>query len=206
MDYYDEESYGIDEDTKDDYEDEDGDDLDKYKTPTDEDLEILGSKGGKNDDYDIEEDDGYGKIDTGAEWRDFADDGPSKSRVGMARATDIDEDLSTMVMDDRFNKLERISRTPEDIFRAITMDTVNKYNLSKGHYDDCIRIMQLINKQNKKLKYKNPKAIVFSLLIITDNKIDKSKLDKVYEDKAKHEKMSKLDLLRYCIFVIDLKK
>lgn len=180
---------------QDEYDDED---FGEYKTPTDEDYE-------KYDEDDIVAEDDS-RIDTGAEWRDFADGGPSKSRVGMARAADIDEDLGTMVLDKRFQKIERMTRTPEDIFRAIAMDTVNRYGLSKDNYDDALRIMQLINKHNKRLKYKSPRAIVFAILVFTDKKIDKTKLNKIYEEKAKNEHMSKMDLLRYALFIQNLRK
>ena len=185
---------------KDEYDDEEN--LDEYKTPTDEDFDALG-KAAESDDFVPEED--Y-RIDTGAEWRDFSDGGPTKSRVGMARAADIDEDLGTLIVDEKFKKLERMSRTPEDIFRAIAMDTATKYGLGKDVYEDSLRVMQLINKHNKRVKYRNPRAIMFAILVFTNGKIDKKKLDKVYEDKAVHEKMTKIDLLRYAFFIRDLRK
>lgn len=188
-------------DDRDDYGEEDEDDLADYKTPTDEDLEALGIN--HEDEYEAEDD---SRIDMGAEWRDFADGGASKSRVGMARAIDIDEDLGTMIVDERFKKMERMARTPEDIFRALAMDTATKYNLSKENYDDAIRVMQLINKHNKRLKYKSPRAIMFALLVFTNTTIDRAKLDKIYNDKAKHENMTKMDLLRYAIFIQTLRK
>lgn len=188
---------------RDEYEEDDN--LDEYKTPSDEDY--FDKEGDDNLDSDIiAEDDSF--IDTGAEWRDFADGGPSKSRVGQARAIDIDEDLGTIIADDKFKRFERISRTPEDIFRSLAMDTISKYNISKDEniYNDALRIMQIINKHNKRLKYRNPRTIVFALLVFTDRKIDKKKLDKVYDEKAKHENMTKIDLLRYAFFIENLRK
>lgn len=175
-------------------------DLDQYKSPGD-DINF------NEDDENIYAEDSY--IDTGAEWRDFSDSGDaSKSRVGMARALDIDEDLSTLIEGDKFKKFNQMSRTPEDIFKTIVLDTISSYNISKDEniYDDSMRIMQLINKHNKRLKYRNPKAIVFALLVFSDRKIDKKKLDKVYDEKAKHEHMTKIDLLRYVFFIENLRK
>lgn len=202
MDYY-EDDFGDDDVYREydeyDEKDYDEDDIGEYKTPTDEDLEA----------YAIEEDemgirDDY-RIDTGAEWRDFEGD-ISKSRVGMARAVDVEDDLGTMIVDDKFKKLERMTRTPDDVFRMIAMDTVTKHGINKEVYDDALRIMQLINKHNKRLKYKSPKAIVLALLVFSGSSIDKNKLEKVYNDKVKQENMTKIDLLRYAMFIQNIRK
>lgn len=182
----------------------DDDDIDNYKSPTDEDFQDLERNDDIDEQEDIMEDDSV--IDTGAEWRDFADGGPSKSRVGMARAMDIEEDLGTMINDDRYKKLDRMTKTPEDIFRSIAMDVSLRYKLTKDNYEDGLRIMQLINKHDRKLKYKSPKAIMFAILVFTGDKIDKTKLEKIYKDKASHENMSKIDLLRYAFFIQTLRK
>jgi len=177
----------------------DEDDIGEYKTPTD-DLEY-----GGGDDEDGFTADTDSRIDTGAEWNDYGD-AVSKSRVGIARAADIEEDLGTMMVDEKFKKMEQMSRTPEDIFRMISRKIKERYDIPEGVYDDSLRIMQYINKQNRKLKFKNPAAILFSLLCIKNDMIDKKQLDKVYDEMAKHEKMSKIDLLRYIFFVQDMLK
>jgi len=174
--------------------DYDDDDMDDYKSPTDEDF-------ADDMDSDIIEDDS--RIDMGAEWRNYGD-GVDPSRVGMARPTDIDEDLGTMIMDDKFKKMEQMSRTPEDMFRIIGQRIITRYDLSEDLFNEAQRIMQYINRQNRKLKFKNPAAIIFALLCIEDTNIIKDRIDKVYEEKAKHEKMSKSDFVRYLFFVHDL--
>jgi transcription initiation factor TFIIIB Brf1 subunit/transcription initiation factor TFIIB len=201
--YVNEDEYDNDQ-YRDEYDNEDN--LDEYKTP-DEDYFDKEEKD-ENDGYDNEDivgqDDSY--IDTGAEWRDFGDGEPSKSRVGQARSLDIDEDLSTIISDERFKKFGQMNKTPEDIFKTLIRDTISKYNVSKDIYEDSLRVMQLINKHNKRLKYRNPQAVVFALLVFTDRNIDKKKLDKIYEEKAKHENMKKIDLLRYAFFIENLRK
>lgn len=182
-----------------DFEYADDDDLDEYKTPTD-DLEY----GGEDMDDEFVPDTG-GRIDTGAEWNDYGD-AVSKSRVGIARAADIDEDLGTMMVDDKFKKMDQMSRTPEDIFRMLSRKIKERYDLSEGVYDDSLRIMQYLNRQNRKLKFKNPAAILFALLCIKDGKIVDKEIDKIYNEMAKHEKMNKTDLLRYIFFVQDVLK
>lgn len=177
----------------------DDEDIEEYKTPID-DLEY---GGGDEDDGFVAEDDS--RIDSGAEWRDYGD-GVSKSRVGIARAADIDEDLGTMMVDDKFKKMEQMSRTPEDMFRILARKIKERYNINDGVYDDSLRIMQYLNKQNRKLKFKNPAAIIFALLCIKDNKIVEKSIDEIYEEMAKHEKMNKTDLLRYIFFVQDVLK
>lgn len=146
------------------------------------------------------------RIDFGAEWRNFSqENGVNKSRVGIARAVDIEEDLGTMAMvDEKFGKTEQMSRTPEDIFRTIATRTKLRYDINEGVYDDALRIMQYINRRNRKLRYKNPSAILFALLCINDKEIQKEEIDTIYEKMAKHEKMSKVDLLRYIFFVQDI--
>lgn len=174
----------------------DDDDIGEYKTPVD-DLEY---GGGEDDDFVV---DTESRLDTGAEWNDYGD-GVTKSRVGIARAMDIDEDLGTMMVDEKFKKMEQMSRTPEDMFRILARKIKERYEISEGIYDDSLRIMQYINKQNRKLKFKNPAAIIFGLLCIKEGQIVEKTIDKVYEDMAKHEKMNKSDLLRYVFFVQDV--
>ncbi|MDD4930610.1 MAG: hypothetical protein PHG66_00455 [Candidatus Colwellbacteria bacterium] len=177
----------------------DDEDIEEYKTPVD-DLEY--GDGGGDDEFVADTD---SRIDTGAEWNDYGD-GASKSRVGIARAADIDEDIGTMMVDEKFKKMEQMSRTPEDMFRILARKIKERYDISDGVYDDSLRIMQYLNKQNRKLKFKNPAAIIFALLCIKDTKIDNKSIDKIYDEMAKHEKMNKTDLLRYIFFVQDVLK
>lgn len=172
--------------------------LDSYKTPPDN---FVFGEEEFQDEFIPEADN---RIDFTAEWRDFGD-GVNKSRVGIARAVDIEEDLGTMAMtDEKFGKTEQMSRTQEDIFRIIATRTKLRYDINEGVYDDSLRIMQYINRQNRKLRYKNPSAILFALLCISDGEIQKEEIDKIYEKMAKHEKMTKVDLLRYIFFVQDI--
>lgn len=172
--------------------------LDGYKTPPDN---FVFGEEEFQDEFIPEVDN---RIDFGAEWRDFGD-GVNKSRVGIARAVDIEEDLGTMAMtDEKFGKTEQMSRTPEDIFRVIATRTKLRYDINEGVYDDALRVMQYINRQNRKLRYKNPSAILFALLCINEGEIQKEEIDKIYETMAKHEKMGKVDLLRYIFFVQDI--
>lgn len=179
-----------------DYDDED--DINEYKTPTGDDE--YGDVGEESDGFIVDE----SRIDMGAEWNDYGD-GISKSRVGIARAADIDEDLGTMV-DEKFKRMEQISRSPEDMFKILARKIKDKYDLSEGVYDDSLRIMQYTNKQNRKIKFKNPGAIIFALLCIKDNKIIDENIENIYETMAKHERMTKIDLLRYIFYVSDLLK
>jgi hypothetical protein len=195
------ENYDIEE--RDDYDSDEEDNLGEYGTPTDEEFKEYGE---------FDEEDGYiesdelSRIDTGAEWRNF-EEGYDKSRVGIAREIDIDEDLGTMIVDERFKKIEQMSRTPEDIFRSSVLKITQDYDLPKGIYEDSLRVMQLINKHKQKLKYKNPAAIVFALLVFeTSGKISRTKLEKVYKNMANKEQMTQVDLLRYAFFIQNLRK
>lgn len=174
------------------------DDLDEYKTPTDE-LEYGGFGGGDDDGFIVDEE---SNIDTTAGRSEYGEG----ARTGMARAVDIDEDLGTMMMDDKFKKMDMMSRTPEDMFRMIARKIKERYEMSDGVYDDSLRIMQYLNKQNRKLKFKNPAAILFALLCIKDGEILDDNIDDVYNNMAKHESMYKTDLLRYIFFVQDVLK
>ena len=180
----------------------DDDNIDDYKTPLDDDLEYKGDEE-NNEDLFMEEP--MGKLDTGAEWRDYGD-GASKSRVGIARASDIDEDLGTIMMDGKFNKLQLMTRTPEDMFRIISRKIKDRYDLTDSTYDDSLRIMQYINTQNRNLKFKSPTGIILSLLCIRDGKILKDKVVEVYTNMAKNENMTEIDLMRYIFFVKDILK
>lgn len=177
----------------------DDDDLNEYRTPDDE--EYIQGDGGDDVDEFVPESDS--RIDTGAEWRDYGD-GISKSRVGIARAIDIDEDLGTMTQHDTFNRLERISRSPEDMFRIIARKTKERYKIQDGIYDDSLRVLQYMRKRGRKVKFKNPSAILFALLCLKDGKIVKGEISSVYEKMARHEKMTETDLVRYIFFVKDV--
>jgi hypothetical protein len=130
-----------------------------------------------------------------------------RERIGFFQERDIDEVPGTYVDGEKFNKFEIQNRTPEDIFRAIVNDTSRRYDISKQETNDSLRIMQKINSQNRNLKYKNPKAILFAILVFNiRGEIDKRLLERVYEEKAKNEDISKIDLLRYAFFVQEVRK
>jgi hypothetical protein len=129
-------------------------------------------------------------------------------RTGFARPSDIDETLGTFVEGEKFNRIELQTRTPEDIFRAIVNETARRYeDITGNEITESLRIMQRINNQDKKLKYKNPKAILFAILVFNiRGEIDRRLLDQVYEKKAKNEDISKIDLLRYAFFIKELRQ
>lgn len=151
-------------------------------------------------------------INMGAEWREFSNDAESrkKSRVGQAREADIEEDFNTMIggngkLAKIQERIDRQNKSPEDIFKTLVRRTIGKYNLPKGVENDAIRVMQNINKQNRKLKFKSPQAIVFALLVFNEKReIDKKELHKVHKDMAEQEKITLFDLLRYAFFVREL--
>ena len=121
-------------------------------------------------------------------------------RIGFAR--DEEELLGTVTEGLKISKFDIQNRTPEDIFRIILNETIKKYDLSKNEYDEAISVMKKIKEQDKKIKYKNPKAILFALMVFNQRgEIDKSKLNSVYDSKAKNEDISKIDLLRYARFI-----
>jgi hypothetical protein len=214
------------ENMRDDYfERSDNDDYDNYEEANDDDIINLNKKKDDDDEgimrgeevYELGDDDEDDiiqedelvsekyEIDPQAEWRN-SNDSPDKSRVGMARGEDIEEDIGTTVADERFKKIEKMTRTPEDFFRATSNDIKRRYKLTQADYNNSIAVMNLINKHNKGLKYKSPQAIILALLVFTNKKIDKNKLNSVYEDMAVNENMTKIDLLRYAIFIENLRK
>ena len=174
------------------------DEMDYLKTSPDEGRESDFLKAGKEDEPIA--DDAYGKISMEAEWRDFGD-GVSKSRVGIARANDIEEDLGTIALDDTFKSVERRMRSPADIYRGMCAKIMERYELHRGVYDDALRIMQMCNRQKRGIRYKNPAGIMFAIMCIKNGKIDEEEFDKVFDKMAKEEKMLKEDLLRYIFFV-----
>lgn len=222
MSYYDDgdDNYD-DDDNEDDYveygdEDEDEDYNDKnYSYANDDDMlnyandyKLGGRKNNdedktidENDDDEIIEGNDGAYISSGPEWRDFGDGEPSKSRVGIARSNDIDEDLSLAYNVD-FKHLEKLNKTPEDIYKYIVLQTIDKYRLDKNLYDTSLKILKILKQKNIKIKYKNPKAILFAIMCVEDKKINMQKL-KELSDKIIDEKIGSIDLLRYCFLIQD---
>ena len=143
------------------------------------------------------------------EWRDFKDSGDaSKSRVGIAHASDVDIGLSTIIEGRKESRLEQMLHTPEDNFRSIAMKTIKKFNLSNEIYTDSLRVMQMINLQNRRLKYISPQLVIFALLIIEEDKITLDLLKKynIFKESNIEEKTkNKIDILRYAFFIKELK-
>ncbi len=146
-------------------------------------------------------------INLGAEWREFEGD-KSKSRVGAARELDIDEDLRTDIMGggilaQKMKKMERMTRTPEDVFKIILTKTIKDHDLSNKYYNEALRVMQKINRQDKKLRFKNPKAIIFALIVLSESgkNINKKVLKNVVEEHGMKENINEIDLLRYIFFI-----
>ena len=137
--------------------------------------------------------------------RVFADS-KTTSRVGLARDADIEETFGLEIGGGKLSKIQekisRQSRTPDDIYREIAHNIVSKYNLPKTLETDSIRVLQEINRQNKKLRFKSPAAIIFALQTFDDDKnISKDKIHRVFQDQASKEYMDISDLLRYSFFV-----
>lgn len=103
-------------------------------------------------------------------------------------------------------RMEQMSRTPEEIFSMMVNNIVQRYDFPKEVFNDCISVRDQINKTKQKLKFKSPKAIVFALLIFEGKDISKKKFNKVFNDYAKKEGLTKMDLLKYCIFIKNLRK
>lgn len=195
-------------DTDNEYDDDDN--LDNYGTPDGDYEDPDEDRDPYEDDYGEEpaEDDGQ-YIDTGFEGRIFDDTDRNNLRIGIARPVGIDDDLATGG-NEEFKHLENMMKTPEDIFKTISFNTVKKYNLNEELYNDSIRIMQLINLHTKKLKYINPSCIVFSLLLFdrdvkTDKEI-KKKLEDIYSKYSSDENITKIDIIRYYRFIKKLNK
>ena len=148
---------------------------------------------------------GYSYIDESQDIRHFNDGGKDQRRTGGPRTAGVDESLGTVMLGGN-KKLEQMSRTPEDIFRIIVNNTINQYDLGKDVFDDAMRIMQLINNQKKRLRFKNPKAIVFGSLVLDRNNVDKKKFKSIYIDYARKEGLTKMDLLRYAFFIQRLRE
>ncbi len=160
----------------------------------------------------FDEGENIGDISMEAEWREFSGDQESRkrSRVGMARAVDIEESLGLEIggggnLAKIQERIDRQNKTPEDIFKTLARKMIEKYHLPKETETDAARVMQRINSRNKKLKFKSPQAIVFALQTFDqDREIDKKKLKEVYETMANDEKISLFDLVRYARFVQDI--
>lgn len=135
--------------------------------------------------------------------QDFAVPFRELERLGAPRAFGIEEDLSTMEIDG-YRRIDQMSRTNEQIYKILATKAKERLNLNNNILNDTLLIMNKINKKDRGLRYKNPVAIMLALLCINNNKIDKQKLNKIYEQYGKQENMTEADILRYCFFVVDI--
>ena len=125
------------------------------------------------------------------------------AQLGGPRALGVEEDLSLMV-DDKYKRLSKLSKTNEQIFNVLAIKAKERLNLTNDNLNDTLRMIGIINNRNRELRYKNPTAIMLALCCLTNNKIDKKKLNNVYEKYGKSENMTKADILRYCFFILDI--
>ena len=183
----------------DDYGDDNGEEYDESKYESAEEDEMYRYKDDEEDEF--IEGNGGAYIDSGAEWRDFRDSGDvSKSRVGMARDTSLDDDLSLAFNID-FKHLELLSKTPEDIYKALCLETISKYGLEKNLYDMALKVLKKLKDRGIRIKYKNPKMIIFSIMSFKNGSIDNELLEKSLSNFSSDDKVKKIDLVRYCFLI-----
>lgn len=134
---------------------------------------------------------------------DFAVPFRQLEQIGAPRAFGVEEDLSTM-LDNKFGRFDRLTRTNEQIYNILAVKAKERLGLSYDVLNDTLRIMNNIKKENRGLRYKNPVAIMLASMCLQNKKIDKNKLNKIYEQYGKLENMTKADILRYCFFLVDI--
>jgi len=92
--------------------------------------------------------------------------------------------------------IEKISMTPEQIYKIILNNTITEYSIPSSIESKAIGLMSRIYN----LKFKSPKLICFALYILkSDGQVDQVKFDEVYQ--KTQEDLEKYDLLRYCFYV-----
>ena len=100
---------------------------------------------------------------------------------------------------------EEEKNTAKNMFNRILFKIKANHNISDWIYD---RTIALTKKMGNNVRFKNPIAILFSLLLVdVEGKIQSksSEREKVYEI-AKMENIDTPDLLRYCFYVSNLIK
>ena len=128
------------------------------------------------------------------------------SRVGVAERIGQEQVLGTDIsgfndLSKRQKKIFQMTMTPEQSFKLNLETLANKYEIKKEVVNELLDIIYKV----PYFEYKNVNGCLFGIMCLEKGKINKNKLNSIYEKYAK-ESMSILDLLRYSRFILNSSK
>lgn len=113
-----------------------------------------------------------------------------------------EEDISTRIEGGQLariqEQIEKKNITTSQIFKGVLNRTKTAHNIPEYIYNMALTIT---DKLGTAIRFRNPQAILISLLAISNGKIDEKKLKEANKI-AKIENISEPDIIRYCYFVI----
>lgn len=128
------------------------------------------------------------------------------SRVGIAERIGQEQVLGTDIygfndLSKRQKKIFQMTMTPEQSFKLNLETLASKYEIKKEVVNELLDIIYKV----PYFEYKNVNGCLFGIMCLEKGKINKNKLNSIYEKYAK-ENMSILDLLRYSRFILNASK
>ena len=94
-----------------------------------------------------------------------------------------------------------MTMSPEQSFKINLETLANKYEIRKEVVNELLDIMYKV----PYFEYKNTSGCLFGIMCLEKGKINKNKLNQIYEKYAK-ESMTIMDLLRYSRFILNASK
>ena len=128
------------------------------------------------------------------------------SRVGVAERIGQEQVLGTDIsgfndLSKRQKKIFQMTMTPEQSFKLNLETLASKYEIKKEVVNELLDIIYKV----PYFEYKNVNGCLFGIMCLEKGKINKNKLNSIYDKYAK-ESMSILDLLRYSRFILNSSK
>ena len=128
------------------------------------------------------------------------------SRVGVAERIGQEQVLGTDIsgfndLSKRQKKIFQMTMTPEQSFKQNLETLASKYEIKKEVVNELLDIIYKV----PYFEYKNVNGCLFGIMCLEKGKINKNKLNSIYDKYAK-ESMSILDLLRYSRFILNSSK
>jgi hypothetical protein len=125
------------------------------------------------------------------------------SRVGMAERIGQEQVLGTDIsgfsdLSKKQKKIFQMTMTPEQSFKSNLETLANKYEIRKEVVNELLDIIYKV----PHFEYKNVNGCLFGIMCLERGKINKNKLNSIYEKYAK-ETMTIMDLLRYSRFILN---
>jgi hypothetical protein len=128
------------------------------------------------------------------------------SRVGIAERIGQEQVLGTEVsgfgeLSKRQKKIFQMTMSPEQSFKINIETLASKYEIRKEVVNELLDIIYKV----PYFEYKNASGCLFGIMCLERGKINRNKLNQIYEKYAK-ENMTIMDLLRYSRFILNASK